>query len=258
MKTDIRKMHQTWNSLLTANRQPTALPAINFDEIVSSIFAAGPCYYYVIDFFDMSISHMSAGFSEAHGMSQQEIKTINDILGLIHPDDMDFVSRAEKRSYDFMYERLQPQRFTRYKASYNFRFRTADGSYRLFNHQALILTMDENNNFIKSLNIHTDISHFAQSNNGKFSLIGLAGEPSYLNMDVDEKEHARTPDENLFSKRELEVVRLIAKGYDSRRIAGELCISEETVRTHRKNILAKSGCRNASELIALSVSEGWI
>jgi len=258
MKTDIRKMHQTWDSLLVASRRPTELPAINFDEIVSSIFAAGPCYYYVIDFFDMSISHLSGGFSEAHGINQSSVKTINDILSLIHPDDIDFVSKAEKRAYYFMYERLKPQKFTRYKASYNFRFKTADGSYRLFNHQALILTTDENNNFIKSLNIHTDISHFAQKNNHKFSLIGLSGEPSYLNIDVDEKEQTGRADDSLFSKREIEVIRLIAKGHDSGGIANALCISEQTVKTHRKNVLAKSGCKNASELIAMSMSEGWI
>ena len=258
MNTDIRKMHQTWESLLTATRRPTSLPAINFDEIVSSIFAAGPCYFYVIDFYDMSISHVSSGIAEAHGIHATNVKSINDILALIHPDDIHFVSMAEKRAYYFMYGQLPPEKVTRYKASYNFRFKTADGSYRLFNHQALILTTDENNNFIKSLNIHTDLSHFASKNNHKFSLVGLGGEPSYLNMDVEEYQGTKPPNENLFSKREIEVIRLIAKGQDSKTIADSLCISQATVKTHRKNILAKSGCKNASELTALSMSEGWI
>lgn len=257
MKTDIEKMHKTWDSLLIVNRRPTDLPVLDFDEILSTIFAVGSFYYYIIDFFDMSISNISSGFAEAHGLNPGNIHNINDILSLIHPDDMEFVSHAEKKAYDFLYKQLGPEKFTRCKVSYNFRFKTADG-YRLFNHQALILTTDENNNFIKSLNIHTDISHLAQKNNYKFSVIGLGGEPSYLNMDVYETESANSPADKLFSKRELEVIALIAKGYGSARIAASLCISVDTVKTHRKNILGKSGCKNASELIAMSMSEGWI
>lgn len=258
MKNDIDKMHKTWDSLLTVNRKPTGLPAINFDEIVSAIFASGPCYYYVVDFFDMSLSHVSSGFFEAHGLPPQKAETINDILGLIHPDDMDFVSRAEKQAYEFLFSQIPREKVTRYKASYNFRFQTADGSYKLFNHQALVLTTDENHNFIKALNIHTDISHFTPKNNHKFSLIGMGGEPSYLNMEVAEKKPTVALAQNQFSKREIEVIRLIGKGYSSKRIAELLFISPQTVRTHRKNILAKSGCRNASELIARGMSEGWI
>lgn len=251
-------MHQTWDSLLVANRKPTALPAVKFDEILSSVFSSGPCYYYVIDFFDMSLSHVSKGFFEAHGIPPQNANTINDILALIHPDDMDFVSKAEKQAYDFLYSQVPREKITHYKASYNFRFRTADGSYKLFNHQALVLTTDENHNFIKSLNIHTDISHLTQKNNHKFSLIGLGGEPSFLNMNVNETARAAALPKNMFSKRELEIVRLLAKGYSSQRIAELLFISLETVHTHRKNILSKSGCKNALELVALGMSEGWI
>jgi DNA-binding CsgD family transcriptional regulator len=254
MNTDIEKMHKTWDSLLIDNRRPTELPAIKFNEILSSIFATGLFYYYIIDFFDMTISHLSKGFAGTHGINPGSIKNINDILSLIHPDDIGFVSKAEKKACDFLYKEVGPEKLTRYKASYNFRFKTSDG-YRLFNHQALILTMDENNNFIKSLNIHTDISHITQRNNHKFSIIGLDGESSYLNIDVEENNGSV---KYQFSKRELEVVKLISKGYSSQQIADLLHITTDTVKTHRKNILTKAGCKNASELIAMSMSEGWI
>jgi DNA-binding CsgD family transcriptional regulator len=249
-------MHQTWDSLLLANRRPTDMPAVDFDDLLSSIFTVGSFYYYVIDFFDMGISHVSEGFASIHGKAAGPIRHINDVLALIHPDDIDFVAQAEKRALDFMYEHLLPVQFTRYKASYKFRIRVADVSYRLFNHQSLMLTTDENNNFIKSLNIHTDISHLASRNNYKVSIIGLGGEPSYLNLAIDPDTKSNT--DHLFSKRELQVIDLIAKGYASEDIAEELCISLHTVKTHRRNMLAKAGCRNTSELVARGMSEGWI
>lgn len=257
MKPDIERMHQVWSNLMIANRKPTDLPQLNFNEIVSSVFSIGPCYHYVIDFYDMSIENMSSGFSDAHGIPAQEIKKINDILSLIHAEDIDFVSKAEKKTLGYIYDTLGKEKFTRYKASYNLRFRKADGSYGLFNHQSLILTMDENNNFIKSLNIHTDISHLIDKNNYKVSLIGLMGEPSFLDIDVwDDRVKPTLP--NSFSKREIEIVRLIAAGCQTKEIAEKLNIAPDTVKAHRKNILMKSGCKNMAELTAKSISEGWI
>ncbi|TLM78107.1 helix-turn-helix transcriptional regulator [Microbulbifer harenosus] len=52
-----------------------------------------------------------------------------------------------------------------------------------------------------------------------------------------------------FSVRELEILARIAAGATSVEIAGQLHISVHTVKNHRKNILRKSGCRNAGQLI---------
>jgi DNA-binding CsgD family transcriptional regulator len=260
MKPEIKLMHNVWDGLVTVDRQKTALPQLNFDELISAVFSAGPFYFYIIDFFDMSISNISAGFKEAHGIDPETIKNINDILALVHPDDMPFVAKAEEKVFEYIYKSIGADKITRYKESYNFRFKTADGSYQLYNHQSIILTVDENGNFIKSLNIHTNISHITKKNNFKCSLIGLGGEPSYLNMEVlaTDAEKVFPIAEHNFSKRELEIVNLMAKGLDTNAIAEQLNIAPDTVKTHRKNILKKSQCNNAAELIARSMSEGWI
>jgi DNA-binding CsgD family transcriptional regulator len=257
MKPDITQMHKVWEEIVIANRKPTAQPSVNFDDIISSIITTGPFYYYIIDFYDKSISHISPGFYSAHGIEPEKVKTINDILALIHPDDMEYVSKAEKKALTFMYDVLKPEKFTRYKSSYNFRFKKADGGYGLFNHQALILTIDENENFIKSLNIHTDISHITTKNNYQAALLGLMGEPSHLNIDVLD-DRTKLTSENLFSKRETEIVCLMAAGWQTKEIAQKLRISVDTVKTHRKKILLKSKCKNMAELAARSAIEGWI
>ena len=51
------------------------------------------------------------------------------------------------------------------------------------------------------------------------------------------------------SIREIEVLGLIMLGYTNQQIAGKLFISYETVRSHRKNILTKTGARNTASLI---------
>ncbi len=51
------------------------------------------------------------------------------------------------------------------------------------------------------------------------------------------------------SFREIEVLRLIMQGYTTKAIAGKLFISFETVKSHRKKILAKTGAKNTALLI---------
>ncbi len=261
MKPDIQHMHEVWELVKKEDSSATRASRVNFDEIISSIFSTGPFYYYVIDFVDFKISHLSSSFEEIHGLKSESVKSINDILSLTHPDDMGYVSNAEEKALKFMIETVGADKFTRYKGSYNFRLQTADGSYRLFNHQALVLKMDANYKFIKSLNIHTNISHLTKKNNHKFSLIGLAGEPSYLNLSVYDIQPGIGKNdfpENVFTKREIEIIKLLAEGFNTKSIAKKLFISPTTAETHRKNILRKSGCENSVKLIARSISEGWI
>jgi DNA-binding NarL/FixJ family response regulator len=65
-------------------------------------------------------------------------------------------------------------------------------------------------------------------------------------------------DQFLYTKREIEVLREIAKGKTSQQIASELFISLNTVETHRKNILSKSEAKNMTELINFANKSGII
>lgn len=60
------------------------------------------------------------------------------------------------------------------------------------------------------------------------------------------------------SNREKEVIRLIAAGKINKEIADRLCISINTVITHRKNISAKLGIKSASGLSLYAMMNGLI
>ena len=57
---------------------------------------------------------------------------------------------------------------------------------------------------------------------------------------------------------EFEIVKLIALGMTTRKIANQKEISYHTVNTHRKNILKKTEVSNSSELILHAIKSGWI
>lgn len=60
------------------------------------------------------------------------------------------------------------------------------------------------------------------------------------------------------SSREIEVIRLVASGKINKEIADILCISINTVITHRKNISSKLGIKSASGLSIYAMMNGLI
>ena len=60
------------------------------------------------------------------------------------------------------------------------------------------------------------------------------------------------------TKRELEIIQLIAKGHTTKQIAKILNISFETVQSHRKNVLHKFKLNSSAELISIAYGNNWV
>jgi DNA-binding CsgD family transcriptional regulator len=226
------------------------------DSLTAEIFSNGPSYFYILDLSNMKISNVSCEIKHIHGLQPEET-IFQDILDLIHPDDMEYISKAETKAFELA-RKIGPEKFRKYKISYCFRLRNAEGSYELFNHQAINLTADENGAMAKALNIHTNISHLSCTNTFKLSAIGMFGEPSYLNIDVGDKVTLPDSSAPVFSKREIQIIRLMADGCTSQDIANKLFIAHDTVKNHRKKILSKSGSKNIGHLIARCITGGLL
>lgn len=61
-----------------------------------------------------------------------------------------------------------------------------------------------------------------------------------------------------FSERELEILRLLAKGRNSYEIAEQLFITLNTVKTHRRNMLRKLNASNTSQLLKIGFDNNLI
>ena len=257
MSTAIQKLYKVWEANESVARLKTSLPNVQFDEILSSIFTIGHSYHFVIDFFDMSLSNISESIQTIHGLDPSKL-VFNDILDLIHPDDMDFVAKAEAKVLETFNHEIGRDKYTRYKTGYCFRCKTAENDYKLFHHQSIILTTDINGEFIKSLNVHTDISHITTENNYNISFIGVDGEPSFMNLSVDDTLPHDVLKSKVFSKREEEIIKLIAEGMTSENIAKHLNIAFDTAKNHRRNIMMKAGVKGTAKLIKKCIMEGWV
>ena len=257
MKT--QKIIEVWDSFNPhlAN-QVTKYNAIDFNRKLSVFFCPGPFYSYVFDFAQFKFSKVSDSYQHIIGLDPETL-TMDLFLSRIHPEDLDFFSRCEQRIGKFLFEEIDTHQILDYKVSYCFRIRISDGTYRLFLHQAMGVTLDDSNKLGMVLGIHSDISHITQVNNKKLSFFGLGKSKSFTNIDVYETENKGISEGiNLFTKREIEIIRLLSEGADSNEIATILAISSGTVKKHRENILNKAKVKNTVQLIAMVVREGWI
>ena len=75
---------------------------------------------------------------------------------------------------------------------------------------------------------------------------------------VNDPSPATPVNEVTLTRREKDILRLIAEGYSTKEIADRLFLSINTVETHRKNMLFKSGLRNMAHLIKWALENGQI
>ncbi|TAF77487.1 MAG: DNA-binding response regulator [Bacteroidetes bacterium] len=64
--------------------------------------------------------------------------------------------------------------------------------------------------------------------------------------------------ELFITPREREILMLIIKEYNSKQIADKLCISENTVESHRKNIMRKTNTKTSIGLVRYAIERGLV
>ncbi|HEY4789447.1 MAG TPA: response regulator transcription factor [Bacteroidales bacterium] len=75
---------------------------------------------------------------------------------------------------------------------------------------------------------------------------------------TSQREKKNEENNDNISKRELEVLRLIAHGHTNEEIADKLNIGTNTVRTHRANLAAKTGCGNTASLVMYAIKNKYV
>ncbi|OJX54824.1 MAG: helix-turn-helix transcriptional regulator [Flavobacterium sp. 38-13] len=250
-------LNKVWEKYPQAmeNKHKEVNVPINIGALVSEMFAVGEFYYYVINITDSTISNFHSNILSIHGLSAFP-KHLSEIIALIHPDDVSFVIDAENWTLVKLAE-IGFEHQLNIKSGYCFRMKTADGTYRLFHHQAIHTAKDENGKLVQSANIHTDISHLSSQNNHIVTLSGIGGRSDFYQIQLSADPCFTYPSPNL-TRREIEILKFLGQGYTCKEIASHLFLSYHTVRSHHKNILKKTECNNTAGLIKKAIEYGYL
>ncbi len=137
----------------------------------------------------------------------------------------------------------------------------------------LILTMHDNQEYLNQI-IRSGAKGFILKNTDKEELLEAvktvsAGE-NFFSKDISKliiDNYIRTAKDTEkndgykevpLTKREIEILKLIASGYSNQEIANILYISYNTVDTHRKNIMHKLTIKNTAGLVRYAIEKGLI
>ena len=196
-----------------------------------NIFQVGDYYYVIINVPEASLDFVSENIEKVLGVTPKGF-TLADLFNRIHPEDQPFVLNFESFVSDF-YANLPIEKIPCYKTRYDYRLRKADGEYLHILQQVVVIDYDNEGYFYKTLCVHTDISDLKIDREPLFSIIGIDGEPSYVNIDVEQKYIV----DSFLSKREKQIINLLLAGKVSKEIASELSLAINTIETYRKKVM---------------------
>jgi len=72
-------------------------------------------------------------------------------------------------------------------------------------------------------------------------------------LGIDSRGNQRSPEKDVLTRRERQVVQLLAEGKSTKEVATVLDLSVKTAETHRSNIMSKLGLHSVSELVLYAV-----
>jgi DNA-binding CsgD family transcriptional regulator len=228
-------------------------------EMVGKIFCPGPFYIYVFNFVEQTFDYVSEGIEKILGISPKEIN-VPKLYELAHPEDTARVLQSELVAAKFMFEEIDPSQILNYKVSYMFRLKRKDGSYANIMHQAMGLKVNDNNNFITVLGIHTDISHVVSVPEPYLSFLDIQHKNSVYHVDPYQPDFKGNQVSSTcpLTDRELELLGHLAEGKSVEKSANALNIAEGTARKHRDNIRRKLDATNTTQAVAIAIRKGWL
>ncbi len=185
------------------------------------------------------------GIKECLGYEPDEFN-LEKALSYIHPDDMDSANRITKGTVNHITKHPND---TNVSLNITYRFRKKNGDYIKVLRQSGLYFRDKQGKMIENFSLLTDISFMNHGNMVDWEIKGNELDAEAFRKNI----YAAFQD--LFSKREKQIISGINKGLNSREISEHMFISEHTVKTHRKNILRKARCE-PKELMEFCIKNG--
>ncbi len=250
-KQEFNKMF-TWFTNESTSPRATKLKLDLYKKLWNFILA-GDSYYFVLNHHTLQCDVVSNEVENIHGCKPSEFDLIS-MSDLIHPDDFPYFLSIGRKLQAF-FSQLPIDKVTKYKLRHDVRYRKSNGDYIRLLYQGFVIEHDSEGRLLRSFGIHTDITYLKKEGKPTLSFIGIDGEPSYIDVDL-QNDFDKNKDD--FTRREKDILKLLIEGKLSKQISSILHIAKQTVDTHRKNMLHKKNINNTGELVAKAILNGWI
>ncbi len=255
-KNDIEKVLNIWDTKNKISQPNIKEDLRSIFGHIGSFFAAGPFYFYVFNFQTLEMDYVHESVRDVLGIEPDEF-TIKYIFSLYHPDDLARMHEKENAASEFLFNIISPEDIPFYKVVYVTRFKDHNGNYKKILHQAKAINVTTDGKIQQVLGVHTDVTYLNTPIDHKISFISQ-DRPSYFALDPCNLIFEENDTGKLFTNQELKIIQLISEGKSSNEIAELLFVTNNTLKTHKKNIFKKSNANNSAHLIMNCIREGII
>lgn len=171
---------------------------------------------------------------------------------IIHPDDAPLLLETHYLFTEFILK-LDIAERKDYKVINDFRIRDNKGNYLRAVKQLVPLELDKKGNLWLVLVLYDLLPGNSDFTKFQRKIVNIkSGELYYFPAD------AKAEKKQNLTKREIEILGLLAKGMASKKIADELFLSVNTVNNHRRSILEKTNSENTAMAIQYGASLGLL
>jgi DNA-binding CsgD family transcriptional regulator len=179
--------------------------------------------------------------------------------GLWHKDDLVVFNEKIFPEVISFLQQQEPVNYTNFSFSYNYRIRTRTGSYMSILQRSIFFAAINEPKLVASTGFFLNISSL-KADNKMIHTIEKVDKNFCIISRVPLLKSVYFPGSNnqVLSKRELQIVRAIYDGLSSKEIASKYSISINTVNNHRKNMLHKTGTYNSNELLRYAINHGLL
>lgn len=247
------KAREIWKRVIKSDDIAPLSFELEVHKRMLDFFHVGPYYYYIFNCATANFEFLDEKSTQILGYPAGDLSP-EFIFHKLHPEDVSYFLNFESTITDF-YNQLPLDQKLQYKTSYDVRIKTKDGKYIRILQQVTTIQTNADGSVLRTLGVHTDISHLKPEGKPILNFTGLLGAPSYYNV---QSNVVFEPKKSLLTKREKEIVKLIVEGHSTEMIADKLHISRDTVKTHRRNIRAKTQTNSPVSLTKAAVEKGWI
>ena len=212
-----------------------------------------PCVTWILDMRTLYFSFISKNVKDilgygCHSFEENGLAYFNRI---VHPEDVIPTWQMVKEIWECLMA-LPSYLRKQHKLNFSYRIIKPNGGVVQILEQSSVLQLDDRGHVTHIMGVSSDISQLDRPEIMVTAVKPVTEKPSLFNAPANPVSTA------LLSKRELQIVKLIAAGYNSRDIAEKLFISFNTVNTHRQKIIGKTHTKNTGELIRYVMNQNLI
>lgn len=215
------------------------------------LLSTAASFFFIFNFPTMEYLFVSESVKEITGYSAKQWMDgrIDWVFTILHEENGKRLKKLHAALFDFYYSIPITERKD-YKYVYELHLVRKDGTPIWILHQGSFLEICTDGKPAITFDILTDITQFKKDNTMTLSM--SKGDKSgcllYFPIEGDIS----------FSKREIEILKLVSLGLSSKKIGQQLFISSHTVDTHRRNMLKKTGKEGSTALVFYAKENGLI